>query len=133
MYRFQRMKKSLLRFAVVTVLGMVVALGNPFTVDAKEKISKPALQEMIAGAKTAADHKVIADYYYAEAAKARAKSVEHDEMAGWYRKAGEGVKKTPYAPGTINHCERLVKDYKSTADDLTALAKEHEAMAAKVK
>ena len=133
MYRFQGMNKSLLRFAVVTVLGIVVALGNPFTVDAKEKISKRALQEMIAGAKSAADHGAIADYYYAEAAKARAKAVEHDEMAGWYRKAGEGVKKTPYAPGTINHCEQLVKDYKSTADDLTALAKEHEAMAKQAK
>ena len=109
-------------------------LVTPFTVNAaKEKISKRALQEMIAGAKTAADHKAIADYYYAEAAKARAKAVEHDEMAGWYRKAGEGVKKTPYAPGTINHCERLVNDYKSTAADLTALAKEHEAMAAQAK
>ena len=133
MYRFQGMNKSLLRFAVVTVLGMAVALGNPFTADAKEKISKRALKEMIAGAKSAADHKVIADYYYAEAAKARAKAVEHDEMAGWYRKAGEGTKKIPYAPGTIDHCERLVKNYKSTADDLTALAKEHEAMAANVK
>ena len=133
MYRFQGMNKSLLRFAVVTVLGMVVALGNPFTVDAKEKISKRAMKEMIAGAKTAADHRAIADYYYGEAAKARSKAVEHDEMAGWYRTAGEGTKKTPYAPGTIDHCERLVKNYKSTADDLTALAKEHEAMAAKVK
>ena len=103
MFRFQVTNKSLLRFAVVTLLGMVVALGNPFTLDAKEKISKRALQEMIAGAKSAADHKAIADYYYAEAAKAQAKAVEHDEMAGWYRKAGEGVKKTPYAPGTIDH------------------------------
>ena len=133
MVRFQGTKKSLRHFAVVTLLGMVVALGNPFTVGAKEKISKRALQEMIAGAKSAADHKAIADYYYAEAAKAQAKAVEHDEMAGWYRKAGEGVKKTPYAPGTINHCERLVNDYKSTAADLTALAKEHEAMAKKAK
>ena len=133
MFRFQVTNKSLFRFAVVTLLGMVVALGNPFTLDAKEKISKRALQEMIAGAKTAADHKAIADYYYAEAVKAHAKYVEHDEMAGLYRKAGEGVKKTPYAPGTIDHCERLVKDYKSTADDLTALAKEHEAMATQAK
>jgi len=133
MYRFQKMKNSLVRFAIVTLMAMAVALGNSFSVDAKEKISKRAMKEMIAGAKTPADHKVIADYYYAEAAKARAKAVEHDEMAGWYRKAGEGTKKIPYAPGTIDHCERLVKNYKSTADDLTALAKEHEAMAANVK
>lgn len=133
MVRFQETKKSLLRFAVVMVLGTVVALSNPFTVDAKDKISKRALREMIAGAKSASDHKAIADYYYAEAAKAQAKAIEHEEMAGWYRKAGEGVKKTPYAPGTVNHCERLVNDYKSTAADLTALAKEHEAMAKQAK
>ncbi len=30
-------------------------------------------------------------------------------MAAWYGKAGEGVKKIPYAPGTIEHCDRLVK------------------------
>jgi hypothetical protein len=89
---------------------------------------------MIAGAKTAADHKAIADYYYAEAAKARAKANEHNQVAGWYRTAGEvGTKKIPYAAGTIDHCERLVKNYQSTADNLTALAKEHEAMAAKSK
>jgi len=133
MYSFQGMKSSLVRFVVVAMMGMVIAIINPFIVDAKEKISKPAMKEMIAGAKTAADHKAISDYYYAEAAKARAKAVEHGEMAGWYRKVGEGTKKTPYAPGTIDHCERLVTNYKSTADDLTALAKEHEAMAAKVR
>jgi len=36
---------------------------------------------MIAGAKTAADHKAIAECYYAEAAKARAKADEHEQMA----------------------------------------------------
>ena len=132
MYRFQDMNKSVLRLALVTVLGMVVALGNPFTVDAKEKISKRAMKEMIAGAKTAADHNAIADYYYAEAAKARANAVEHGEMAERYRKAGEGVQKTPYAPGTIEHCERLVKSYRASAEELTALANEHAAQAARI-
>src|SRR5438093_676269 len=129
----QGMKNSLFRLAIVAVMGLAVAIGSPFTVDAKEKISKRALKEMIAGAKTAADHKAIADYYYTEAVKARAKADEHDQMAAWYRKAGEGVKKIPYTPGTIDHCERLVKTYKAAEDELTALAKEHEAMAAKAK
>lgn len=116
-------------FALAILIGILTTAGNVSTSHAKEKISKRALEEMIAGAKSASDHKAIADYYGAEAAKAQAKAVEHDEMAGWYRKAGEGVKKTPHVPGTIDHCERLVKDYKSTAENLTALAKEHEAMA----
>jgi hypothetical protein len=132
MYPVQGMKNSLVRFIIVTLMGMAVALANPLSVDAKEKISKRALKEMIAGAKTAADHKAIADYYYAEAAKARAKADEHEQMAEWYRTAGEGTKKIPYAPGTIDHCERLVKNYRVSADELTALAKEHEAMAAKI-
>jgi hypothetical protein len=127
------MRNSLAHSLVVALLGMAVAFGNQLGVDAKEKISKPALKEMIAGAKTAADHRAIANHYKAEAAQARAKAHQHDQMAVWYRKAGEGVRKTPYAPGTINHCVQLVKSYRSTADDLTALAKEHEAIAAHVK
>ena len=133
MCRFQGTNRSPLRFAIVVVLGMTFAFSNPSTVDAKEKTSKRAMREMIAGAKTAADHKAIADYYYREAAEARAKAVEHDEMAGWYRKAGEGVKKTPYAPGTIDHCARLVRNYRLTADDLTTLARVHEALASDAK
>lgn len=127
----QGMKNSLVRLAIVAVMGLIAVSATPFSAEAKEKISKRALKEMIAGAKTAADHKAIADYYYAEAAKASAKADEHEQMAAWYRKAGDGVKKIPYTPGTIDHCERLVKSYKATADELTALAKEHEAMAAK--
>ena len=133
MYRRKGSNNSRVRLTLAVLMGIAVIAGNVSTGQAKEKISKPAMKEMIAGAKTAADHKAIADYYHAEAAKARAKAVEHDQMAGWYRKAGEGTKKIPYVPGTIDHCERLVKDYKSTAENLTALAKEHEAMAAKVK
>lgn len=49
----------------------------------KRRFPSVAMKEMITGAKTAADHKAIADYYYAEAAKARAKAVEHHERAGW--------------------------------------------------
>ncbi len=48
-------------------MGASVALGGLTIADAEEKVSKRALQEMIAGAKTAADHKVIADHYYKEA------------------------------------------------------------------
>lgn len=125
--------KHLTYLISVVAVGLAIFAGSLFAADTARKVSKRALKEMIAGAKSAADHKAIADYYYEEAAKARARAVEHDEMAAWYRKAGEGTKKTPYAPGTIDHCERLVKSYKASADDLTALAKEHEAMAAKAK
>jgi len=130
---FKKIINLLARFMLVAIVAITATVGYPSALDAKEKISKRALKEMIAGAKTSADHKAIADYYYAEAAKPRAKADEHREMSSWYKEAGEGVKKIPYAPGTIDHCEKLVKDYTATADELTALAKVHEAMAAKSK
>ncbi|MEW5976366.1 MAG: hypothetical protein AB1898_11250 [Acidobacteriota bacterium] len=133
MHPLSKITMALAGLALVSIMGVAVRNASPMSTIAAEKVSKRALKEMITGAKSAADHKAIANYYYEEAAKARASAVEHDEMAAWYRKAGEGTKKTPYAPGTIDHCERLVKNYKASADDLTALAKEHEAMAAKAK
>ena len=137
MYSPNEMKKLLVRLALVIMMGFSVVAGSPFTADAKDKISPKAMKEMIAEAKTAADHKAIADYYYAEAAKARANAAKHEPMAQgyreWYQAAGKGWRKGTYAPGTIAHCEGLVKDYTAAAEDLTALAKEHEAMAAKIK
>ena len=133
MYRFQELKNSWVPLVIFTLMGVVVTIGNPFAVDAKETISKRALKEMVAGAKTSDDHKAIANYYYAEAAKAHAKAQEHEQMADWYRTVGEANKKIPFAPGTIEHCKHLAKSYTATADDLTALAKGHEAMATKAK
>ena len=131
MYSHKKTNKPMVRLVLIIMMGIAVIAGSAFTADAKDKVSKRGLKEMIMGAKSAGDHKAIADYYYGEAAKARAKAEEHAQMTAWYRQAGEGIKKTPYAPGTIDHCERLVKDYRTTADELTTLAKEHEAMAAK--
>src|SRR5262249_15765363 len=126
MYSNLTTKGSLIRFVLVTLIGLTVGIGGQLNVDAKEKVSKKALKEMIAGAKTAADHQAIADYYNTEAAKALAKADEHVQMAAsyadWNRQAGEGWRKFRYPPGTVEHCERLVKDYKATAEELTALA-----------
>jgi hypothetical protein len=57
MYRFQGMKNSLVRLAILTLMGMIVGFGSPATFDAKDKVSNRALKDMIAGAKTPADHK----------------------------------------------------------------------------
>jgi hypothetical protein len=121
-------KSPLIRFVVGTLISLTVGIGGQLKLDASEKASKRALKET----KTAADYKAIADCYYGKAAKARAQAQEHDEMAAWYRTAGEEIKKIPNTPGTIDHCERLVKEYTTVANDLTALAEEHEAMAADV-
>ncbi|MFN8006825.1 MAG: hypothetical protein U0V70_07350 [Terriglobia bacterium] len=136
MYSPKESKNSLIRVSLVIMMGVAIFAGTPITVDAKDKISKQALKEMIAGAKTAADHQAIADYYITEATKALAKADEHVQMAAsyeaWNRQAGEGWRKFRYPPGTVAHCEQLIKDNKAIAQELTDLADEHAAMAAKI-
>jgi hypothetical protein len=127
---FRKDKRMFLVLSLVCAAGVLFDVGNLL---GAQKVSKRTLKEMIAGAKTASDHKAIADYYYSEAAKARAKADEHEQEAAFYRRAGEATKKVPYAPGTIAHCDALVKNYRAAADSFTALAKEHESMAAKLK
>jgi hypothetical protein len=117
-------------------LAAAVILGSSQGYSAA--VSDPAnaknLKQKIATAKTAADHKAIAAYYQAEAAKAKAKVTEHQEMLEAYKKAGFGtVSKTPNAPGTIEHCNHLIKNYQDLAESLTMMAKAHEEMAANAK
>jgi len=132
MYAHKNTNNALVRLVLIILTGSAMITGSALTAESKGKISKSALKEMIVGAKSPADHKAIADYYYAEAAKATALAEEHEQMATWYQRAGEGAKKTPYAPGTIEHCERLIKNYRATAEELTALGNEHAAMAARL-
>jgi hypothetical protein len=130
-------RNLLVRITLLILIGGAIIAANSLTVDAKEKTNKHAMKEMIKGAKTPTDHQVIADYYKAEAAKARAKADKHDQMAAsyavWNRQAGEGWRKFHYPPGTVEHCEKLVEEYTAKADKLTALAKEHEAVAERSK
>jgi hypothetical protein len=115
-------------------LAAAVILGSSLGYSAAVSVNAKNLKQKIATAKTAADHKAIAAYYQAEAAKAKAKVTEHQEMLEAYKKAGFGtVSKTPNAPGTIEHCNHLIKNYQDLAESLTMMAKAHEEMAANAK
>lgn len=129
--QFPRRSLSLVLALVATlVTGSTIARAAA----AAGSVTAKNLKQKITSAKTANDHKAIAAYYRAEAAKAQAKVTEHQEMTEAYRKAGFGtVSKTPNAPGTIEHCNHLVKTYQSLAESLEMMVKEHEAMAANVK
>ena len=120
--------------ALVLVATLMTGSSTAHAAAAVGSVTSKNLKEKITSAKTANDHKAIAAYYRAEAAKAQAKITEHQEMTEVYRKAGFGtVSKSPNAPGTIEHCNHLVKTYQSLAESLEMMAKEHEAMAANVK
>ena len=123
-----------LSLVVALVATLVIGSTTGNAAAAVGPVTAKNLKQKITSATTAADHKAIAAYYRAEVAKAQSKVIEHQEMTEAYRKAGFGtVSKTPNAPGTIEHCNHLVKTYQSLAESLEMMAKEHEAMAANVK
>lgn len=121
------------RLSLIITVALAIGAGTLLISGAAEKMTHSKLKKMVESAKTPEDHRALAAHYNAEAATARAKAEEHEQMASWYKKAGEGPKKIPNAPGTIEHCDNLVKHYKALADEYAALAKAHESMASEIK
>ena len=129
-----RNRRQLLGSSLGLTASMMFGLTSVARAVAAEAVTTKNLKQKIATAKTAQDHKAIAAYYQAEAAKAKAKVSEHRDMAEAYKKAGYGTaSKIPGQPGTIEHCNHLEKTYEALAESLAMMAKEHEAMAASAK
>ena len=84
---------------------------------AKQQMAMP---DMIAKAKTAAEHQKLAAHYEQEAKAARAKSDEHAKMADAYRKAGGALIEKLHFD---QHCDTLAKSFAAMADEFEALAK----------
>jgi hypothetical protein len=110
--------------AAVAMLA-IVALGYlPFGSAEEGK----NIEQMIAEAKTPADHEAIAAYYDKEAQEAHKKHAEHQKMKEWY-------KNTPVMSkgGFSTHCDSLISYDDKTAKEYEALAKLHREMAKSAK
>jgi len=89
------------------------------------------INDMIAKAKSPADHEAIAAYYDKEAAEAEAKAQEHKKMAETYTKL------RPDHPASVEghlkplpaHCMAEVKYYEGIATENRALAAAHRKIA----
>ena len=77
------------------------------------------MPDMIAGAKTSADHEKLAAHYEQEAKASRAKAEEHKVMGDAYRKAGGPLIEKLHFD---QHCDALSKSYATMADEFEALA-----------
>lgn len=112
---------------VTKVLGAGVAaflLSGGAWANAEHHHPVSAMQ--IEAAKTAADHEAIAQAYEAEAAAASDKAAEHEAMARTYKSGGPSKGSRA---SIVNHCERLVAQYKAIADENRQLAAAHREMA----
>jgi hypothetical protein len=95
-----------------------------------ERWTAKDLKQAISTAKTADDHKQIAQYYIAKAARAESEAKEHEELAEIYRKSPNlHEQKHPMSPETAGHCQWLAERNREIAQKNRDLARMHEDMA----
>lgn len=106
---------------------LVAALSLPAV---RALAEKPAgIEQLIAAAKTAADHENIAALYEGEAKSAEKKADKHQLLADAYKKVGGGAIEKLHLD---QHCADLVKRYRDVAQVARGLAEAHRQMAKEV-
>jgi len=89
------------------------------------------VRNLIATAKTSADHVKLQKHFLALAAKYEADANEHAAEAQAYRKNPSFLEsKNPVGSGTAAHCERFAQLDREAAKEARDLASAHEHMAA---
>ena len=84
------------------------------------------VQELIATAKTSADHMKLGKHFEAEAVRYTADADRHAAMAAGYRNTDQRGN----LQAAVNHCERLVQQIRDAASAARELRKYHEGLAA---
>ena len=115
---------------LVTTLG-AGTLALMLSIGARAEGDPAVDAASIAAAKTAAEHEAIARDYEAEAAIAKGRVTAHESMARIYRLGGTPKASHTARTARIRHCDRLVKQYRSTAEENIELAALHRQMAAR--
>jgi hypothetical protein len=112
-------------YAAPTATAAPVLQASP-----KDILSEKELTNLIANAKTPADHRKVARHYAAVAAKYEADATDHVAEANAYRKAPSASEsKRPGGPDTAVHCDRLAELSRELAKTARELATYHEGMA----
>lgn len=126
--RHQRKLVSVL-IAMILMLGRVYGQADKAPQIPHQKLSQKELKRLITAAATAEDHRRIAEYYRAEAARFRKQAKEHQDLASAYaqRKIYE-----PPKSGAFQHCQQFADFFKEAAEKADALAADHEELAGKV-
>ena len=110
---------------VVTVLAVSVLGYHSISIAQEGK----NIEQMIADAKTPADHEAIAAYYDQEAQAAHKKHEEHLKLEASYKNIPHLASKT----GLPAHCKQIATDYDKIAKQYESLAKMHREMAKSTK
>jgi hypothetical protein len=111
------------KLLLVAATAMLLAIGLTALHRSPALAQNSDIVQMVANAKTAADHEAIAQYYDREAASAKANAALHRSQAETYEK----LRIKP--PDMIHHCREIAKDFDRIAREADDLAVAHRAMA----
>lgn len=118
---------ALCAFTLVTA----VAVPAGQTTESGDLLTSKQVKELVANAKTSADHIKLSKHFLALAAKYESDAADHVELASLYRKSpGPGESKRPSSPDTAIHCDRFSSSARDAAKEARELATAHEHLAA---
>ena len=117
-----------------SVIALAVSAGAATAAQARKStdlLTSKQVKELVATAKTPADHLKLSKHFTALAAKYEAQANEHAAEAQAYRKNPTFMdSKNPGGPGTAAHCDRFAELTLQAAKEARELASAHEHMAA---
>jgi hypothetical protein len=118
---------------ILAVMGLAlsVAVSAAPTSKSSDLLTAAQVKELIATAKTPAEHVKLQNHYLALAAKYDVDATEHAAEAVAYRKNPSFMdSKHPVNPGTAAHCDKFAELDREAAKEARDLASAHEHMAA---
>ncbi len=127
--------KPVLRIFSLALLGLAFVIGTAKVGSAQTKSSSDLLTakqvaDLIANAKTPAEHMKLSRHFVALSKKYDAEAADHEIVAKAYRAGpNPSESKRPGAPDTALHCDRLAADARAAAKEARELAAAHEQMA----
>ena len=117
-----------------SVIALAVSAGAAAAAQARKStdlLTSKQVKELVATAKTPADHLKLSKHFTALAVKYEDQANEHTAEAQAYRKNPTFMEsKNPSGPGTAAHCDRFAELTLQAAKEARELASAHEHMAA---
>ena len=122
------LRRIVVVLSALTLFATVAVAAQ--TTKSSDLLTPKQVQELVANAKTPADHVKLQKHFLALAQKYEAEADEHVAEAQAYRKNPSFMdSKNPVGPGTAAHCDRFADLTRQAAKEARELAAAHEHMA----
>ena len=118
--------------AIAFSVLMLAAFSSQVTSASGDRLTHKQVTDLIANAKTPADHMKLAKHFNATADDLAAQGREHAQLADQYRHTAELASdedKPHYSTEMAGHCARLAEELSRAADAARSLANDHEQIA----